>query len=361
MPGVQSYDVLLKDPLVSRWIRSYQKAKTRDDYARGLQILLVKTGLRPQQLLDLDAKEARQQVMDIVRDYLDEEKYAGARQLQTVAKSFFEFHDKSLTFKRSEKIKKIRKKVAIEVIPRKDQVYAMANHVKKQSSPDRARTRALILSLFQSGVRVGCLCNWTIGLVRSQLYPAIKVPVYLKISNQLDTKLSGYGLDHYYTFLQQEAAEALRDYIDLREQKEGSLKDGDLVFVPARKRSKNKHTEPDRILWTVKAAARAIGIDPKTTWTHALRKSFRKVLNASDVDEDTKEALMGHSLPGSRGNYFDYHDVDEAAQKYMRCDFAPGGESERRLREQEAEIKQMQERLASLEKITTEKLKIKER
>jgi len=64
----------------------------------------------------------------------------------------------------------------------------------------------------------------------------------------------------------------------------------------------------------VKAAARAIGLDPRSVWTHTLRKSFRKVLNATpDLDEDTKEALMGHSLPGSRGNYFDVHDIDEIA------------------------------------------------
>jgi hypothetical protein len=30
---------------------------------------------------------------------------------------------------------------------------------------------------------------------------------------------------------------------------------------------------------------------------------------------------MGHKLPGSRGNYFDSHDHDEIASKYMRCQF----------------------------------------
>jgi len=49
------------------------------------------------------------------------------------------------------------------------------------------------------------------------------------------------------------------------------------------------------------------------------------VLNAtSDLDEDTKEALMGHSLPGSRGNYFDLHDIDEIAGKYNEGELRPG-------------------------------------
>jgi len=31
---------------------------------------------------------------------------------------------------------------------------------------------------------------------------------------------------------------------------------------------------------------------------------------------------MGHGLPGSRGNYFDVHDIDEIAQKYTKAKFA---------------------------------------
>jgi len=73
----------------------------------------------------------------------------------------------------------------------------------------------------------------------------------------------------------------------------------------------------------VKGAARRSGIRPESIWTHCLRKSFRKILNATPaIDEDTKEALMGHKLPGSRGSYFDYHDEDEVMGKYMQADFS---------------------------------------
>ncbi len=57
------------------------------------------------------------------------------------------------------------------------------------------------------------------------------------------------------------------------------------------------------------------GLNPEATWTHLLRKSFRKTLDTTPgIPEDLKEALMGHHLPGSCGNYFDYHEVDH------RCD-----------------------------------------
>ncbi|MGD0422410.1 MAG: hypothetical protein ABSA92_03005 [Candidatus Bathyarchaeia archaeon] len=39
---------------------------------------MEKTGLSPKQLLELDIKEAREQVMDIVRDYLEDKRYANA-------------------------------------------------------------------------------------------------------------------------------------------------------------------------------------------------------------------------------------------------------------------------------------------
>jgi integrase len=350
LEGAQSFEPLFDDLLVSRWIKSYQNPKTREDYARAFLVILQRTGLTPEQLLELPMQEARNRVMDIVREYLDKERYASARQIQTAAKSFLEYHDKQMIYRRQERIKKIRKKIAVEVIPSKDQVYAMANYIKAPNSPDRIRTRAIIMCLFQSGVRVGCLCRWKIGLVRNQLYPTIKLPVQLKITNQMDTKLSGYGLAYYYTFLQSEAAEALREYLDYRAKNEGELDDNDIIFKPARTFAKNGHTEPDRILGLVKAAAKNIGLDPTTVWTHTLRKSFRKVLNATpEIDEDTKESLMGHRLPGSRENYFDVHDIDEIATKYMKANFGSQLDIKAELAQRDQTIQDLHQRLAVYE------------
>jgi integrase len=348
--GPQSFEPLLSDLLVSHWIKSYQSHKTREDYARAFQIILQRTGLTPKQLLELPMQETRDRVMGIVRECLEEERYSAARQIQTAAKSFLEYHDKQLIFRRQERIKKIRKKIAIEVIPSKEQVYAMANYIKRRDSPDRIRTRAIIMCLFQSGVRVGCLCRWKIGLVRNQLYPTIKLPVHLKITNQMDTKLSGYGLSYYYTFLQSEAAEALREYLEYRAKTEGELDDADFIFKPARRFARNGHTEPDRILGLVKAAANNIGLNPTTVWTDTLRKSFRKVLNATpEIDEDTKESIIGHRLPGSRENYFDVHDIDEMATKYIKANFGSQLDIKVELAQRDRTIQDLHQRLALYE------------
>jgi integrase len=265
--------------------------------------------------------------MNIVQGYLREDKLVAARLIQATVRSFFEYHDRVIKFKRVDKVRYVRKKVAYELIPSKDQVYRMAEAYKKEGKV-RLRNRAVILCLFQSGVRVNCLLNWRVGMVRDQLYPETKIPMRLRVTNQVDTKLSGYGLPYYYTFLQVQAAQALKEYLDMRMKLEGELRDDDFIFKPILRRARRERLSRFRVLGLVKRSAKRIGLDPRCVWTHTLRKSFRKVLNASPIDEDTKEALMGHRLPGSRDNYFDSHDLDEIARKYMTADFSAAKKTE---------------------------------
>ena len=73
-------------------------------------------------------------------------------------------------------------------------------------------------------------------------------------------------------------------------------------------------------------------------------------MNATDsLDEDTKEALMGHRLPGSRGNYFDYHDLDEVREKYLAVDWSRDGGNVTRMKELDKANKDLEERVSSLE------------
>ncbi|MFH0748846.1 MAG: tyrosine-type recombinase/integrase [Candidatus Bathyarchaeota archaeon] len=311
----KSYDFLLGSPAVTQWINSYASSKTRDDYLRCLELVVTKLGKSPEDLLLLNQTEARRAVVSVAQGLVQQEKFTSARQVLTALKGFFEANDQILQLHRQDRVKKIRKKIRYEHIPSSDELYRMVD-----ASP-RIRDKAILLCLFQSGVRVGCLSRWTVGLVQPHLFPAIAVPVPLKITNALDTKLSGYGLDYYYTFLGQEAAQALKSYLEGRVSKEGRLRDDDCVFKGVSRRATRGRLHNKYIRGLVKSAAQSIGLDPKTVWTHLLRKSFRKVLNQSELDEDTKESLMGHRLPGSRANYFDCHDTAEIAKKYALCQF----------------------------------------
>jgi len=111
--------------------------------------------------------------------------------------------------------------------------------------------------------------------------------VRLKITNAVDTKLSGYGLPYWYAFLQAEAAKALKDYLDMRVSLEEGLRDDDdYIFKPILYKALNEKMHRVRVSNLVKSSARKMGLDPRSVWTHTLRKSFRKVLNASPIDED---------------------------------------------------------------------------
>jgi len=317
----KSFDCLLRFRVVADWIDSYTASNTRRNYLRALHVICVSSGLTPPELLgDRDdprvSPEVKSEIRRIAHEFLKRDRPAMARMVIVAARSFFAAHDKVISFTRKERVVAYRKKAGFQVVPTKEEVYRMADVAKKP------RDKALVLSAFQSGVRPSCLLNWTLGLVRKQLYPEVRVPIPLKITRTMDPKIAGYGLDYYWTFINIEAANALKYYLDARTAKGEKLRDDNPIFVTDS--STVKGTKPNlSSYWRIiKRLASRVGIDPKGVWPHCLRKAFRKVLNSGDIDEDTREALMGHRIPGSRENYFDRHDLAEVAEKYMRCNFA---------------------------------------
>ena len=144
----------------------------------------------------------------------------------------------------------------------------------------------------------------------------------LKVTEEIESKLRSYDMGYYYTFLAKEATEVLKKYLEWRISRKEELNDGSPIFVTNSTIVKGEPLKTNSIRDMIKRCARKAGLNPKGIWPHCLRKAFRKVLNNSDIDEDTKEDLMGHKLLGSRGSYFDYHDVEEVAGKYMRCKFS---------------------------------------
>jgi integrase/recombinase XerD len=337
-----SYLPLLNFQCVKDWIELYSSRKTRKNYLGYLNMIVNFTKLNPEELLRLDGGEAKRLILRCARWKVQEGRPEQGRLILAVAKSFFSAHDRELRFKRGERIRAPKKKIIHEIIPNKYEVYRMADHAGS------LRDKAIILCLWQSGVRASCICRWTYGLVRGYLYPEVKAPVYLKITNQMDTKLSGYGLPYYYTFLQREAAEALREYLDWRMVKGWKPSEDDLIFVTQRGMSKNRPLDYWNIRLIVKEAARKAGFNPKNIWAHCLRKAFRKILYTSGLDPDFAETLMGHKLPASRGNYFDFHDIDELANQYMKCSFA---------QDLPSRMNRLDERIRQLE---TENLSLKE-
>lgn len=334
-PGPRSYDYLMEFKVVRDWVMNYP-GSTLANYLYGLEEFLKSAGVKdPGELLE-DSR-VKGLLLDYVRRLQGEGKATKAWNHVKAIKSFMAYHDRPITLKRQERVKVQRKKVVYEHVPSKKEIYMMLG------APANLRDEAVILSLWQSGVRVGCLCRWQVGMVYDQLYPEVKVPVVLKISSETDTKLSGYSLGYYVTFLGKEAAEAVKEWLEWRKQHNHNLKPKAPLFVS----NAIKPLKPSVVRDMVKRLAPLAKIDPETIWPHMFRKAFKKILNAADIDEDTREALMGHRLPGSRENYFDRHDIDEVAEKYMSCNFSSETVSE----DARKEIEELKERLRAVEQV----------
>jgi len=268
--------------------------------------------LTPEQFQQTDKFEAR----DLVWNYVSEFKGKTPREAKvTIAalKSFYRSnYGVQLPFdsRRGGKhyIRATKKKAKYEIVPEKNQVYAIVDATRS------LRDRALILTLFESGVRVNAACSLNVGDVREQLFPEPTVPLILKITDDIDSKLKGALIPFYLTGLQGEAVGALRNYVKKRH---SQSPDDTPLFITRRK----TRLSPKQVWTLVKEAVRRAGLDEKGIWVHSLRKAFRKVVRRTNIDDEHKEQLMGHALEGSREAYFDRHATEEIMEAYMKCDF----------------------------------------
>lgn len=340
------YGWLLDYDEINLWIDDYTSYHTRDGYLSCMNYFLEHAKLKPPDLLSLSPDEIIKKYTRVKQKYLKEGKNETARKIYIVLRSFFDAHRRSIPFTRRDKVVRTAKKIRKQQIPEKEDIYRMAD------SAGTLRNRALILCLFQSGVRSNCIRRWTYGMVKQFIDPKLIVPVRIRITPDIDTKLTNYAVTYYYTFLQDEAAEALKTYINWRKETEGWIpKDEDVIFTSESIHENGRPFYQDAINRIIKRSAKRIGLDPDRIWAHLLRKSFRKMFYKAPIDNDLAEALMGHKLEGSKENYFDRHDLDWIASEYMKAPFSREGVG--RLNHLEKEIKDKDKTITSLEERIT--------
>src|SRR4029077_4235430 len=151
--GTHSYHWLLKSKVAREWIDGYTVQNTRRQKLYQLEkVLAVAKITDPADLLNLTDLEAKNLTKQLSQYYLQQGKGSWARQTWITMRGFYEAHDREIKFKRQERIRvPPRKKVSIEKIPLKPDVYRMADVANS------LRNKALVLCAFQSGVRPGCL------------------------------------------------------------------------------------------------------------------------------------------------------------------------------------------------------------
>jgi integrase len=362
--GAHSYEGLLESPSVQLLNQTFTPT-SKAGYLYQFKHFLDLNNLTPESLLNLNDKEIQQAVMKAVAHKQAEKSYAAARRMFYVARRFLELNGRELIFNKTQRkllLKREPKKISREHVPTREEIYRMADSFPDKGPIQKARGKALILCLWQSGVRANCLCSWTYGIFKNQLYPEPKVIVSIKVvANResgvydcaVDAKLSAYSVNYYYTFLAKEAVEALREYLEERKKEGWTPKDSDPVFVTygTVKESNGKPLNPQHVIEIVKNAASQIDIPRESTWTHLLRKAFRKTLYGSGVDPDVAEALMGHKLGASKTSYFDYHDVEFVKKEYAKGNWMRISIAKIEAMEEEiTELRKLNEKVAKLEK-----------
>jgi integrase len=277
------------------WAMVLRTPKTRDFYFQAMSNLL-------EWLPDIDTPDALLQLsdgdaVDVIRKYSykyeQEGKQKMAQMVKTVFKSFFAANNRELQSVHL-KVRKVAKttKTYTKIVPTKEQVYAMAD-----ASPS-LRDRAIILTLWQSGLRNQTLRNLTVRHIKEGLLNG-DIPLKIEITPDIDKKNLR---EPYYTFLDKDAIDAVKTYLGQRSPIP-DLPSEEPLFTSTLKRSGKIHPVSDAaVRRAVKTAARNAGIDDTRIWPHCLRAGFYNML-VGKVDDVEREFMFGHEM-GVRSHYF---------------------------------------------------------
>lgn len=332
-----SLAVLRRSELITEWLGSYSKA-TRLTYLSHWNILCDKSGKSTEELYKLDDKEFKRTVKAALGALVVQGKTFTAKNVLTAAKSFAAHFEKNIKFAHSERIRTGRKKNQ-EGLKSYD-IYAVAEAASGVSNPRNPRNKALIKTDWIAGLRENAILKLRCGAVLD--YKEEDCPIPLKVGNEfqtigenglwcIDDKLSGYGVDYYYTFIAKEALVDIQDWLHWRKANIGSYEAKDFLFcrVKAEEHGRpldiNQPPTPQTVWATFKSALDTIGIDRTKTTFHKLRNSFKSTLIKAEVEEEVREVLMGHAPTGSKKNYFDGHDVDMIRTQYAKADWSRVG------------------------------------
>ena len=314
LSGKKKCEDLLKYSEVREWFNSISKKGTRDLYLFHLDKLLEELKITPKELLD--SEHPRKLIINIVNKY-KENKPTKARLIKSATIHFFDYNDKDLKFKRQDRIPK--KRIKTEKHRKKlekSEVYALVNATKS------LRDKAIILSLYQSGMRIGALLNLRYKHVRKKLFPVeeAKYPIAIEVDSSLDSKIISYDRDFYWTFLAKESCEFLQSYL----KEKLPLDDEDPVFSTYE--DKKVVLRYNGFFLCFKRIVQNAGMNPKLISPHTLRSSFKKTLSRSGVDSEDVEVMLGHTLLGSSSAYKDYEDMEYFKERYEKADFSPYSE-----------------------------------
>ena len=330
-PDGWSSDILCISILLRHLSRCSKSISTRRNYLQQIRSFCLWTSLRPCDLVQL-TKERAETLVQQYADTYNNKNYSRrtANNVLTVLRTFFEVNgykgQNKLDIEHYYTPKRYRK--TNERVPRRHEIYIMAD------SAISLRNRAIILTLFSSGLRNSTLRAIRYKDVKEELIKGItniKIPVYPEMKD-VDSNACKYSLP-YYTFICEEATEAIKLYLKERADKYGLINDEDPLFASEynqleKSNRSSKFLTSRQIQKIIKTTAKLSGLDD---WLdvkpHSLKKSFESVIRSEThdgnrLDPKVQDFLMGHALMGSQDYYFDYTMVEEIRLEYSKLKFS---------------------------------------
>lgn len=178
------------------------------------------------------------------------------------------------------------------------------------------RDKAMILTIFQSGMDISTVCSLDYGQVEGALADG-KVPL------KVDLHRPKTGVD-YYSFLGKDAIDAIRLYVRDMRSRGLAFKSSTPLFLKEREYSKQERMTPNLFQVAMVDIAIRAGFLQKEdnatvinpAGTHALRKSFGSIMLNSGVPDTVVDFWLGHEV-GSMALAYKRLQFEEVKKMYV--------------------------------------------
>jgi integrase len=369
---------LERDPYVVKWLNSITREGTRRVYGNAMELYLRYTGMTPTALVDEALEDLKRDVRerrDVVKQrlvgfynwLLDEAPKRNTRGREVgkglsskisntyvnAIRSFYSTFDITVRLRGRSKLPKPKVENRRLRLTNLD-VRKLLDHC---SSP---RDRAIILTMFQSGMDVSTLCSLRYGDVA----PGLEKNEH-PLTLHLYRKKSG---TEYVTFLGKDGIEAIRAYLNTLRARGIELKYEDPLFL--KEGAKAKTPEPIAPFLVQKLmrelAAKTGLVSEKNNGKqnpispHALRESFSSILASHGVPSSVIDFMLGHEVGELNEAYqtvqlVDLKKIYREVEPYLSVSM---GEDLTKLKEIEEREREVQRIINSL---ISENLQLKER
>ncbi len=320
---------------VIRYLRK-EKNSTDDSISRLLykiKRLSKFSNLSPDELIGVKKKKLNEIIEKFLYSY---ENKRTANSYKVGIKTFFKVNDrKDLHFPSF----RLPGRSQIQSLP-----LSLEDAYKMAECAPSAQARFMIYLLISTGLRVSTMLSLRFGVVEIRKNPYLeKYTILREIENgeknivvvvfpEMKEKVSSAckGDIPYFTFMSEDASEALRDHMRLLEEKNGSIDEGDVLF-PQTKKNKivpNTPMSTNAVNKMLKDVAKKAGIPHwKLISAKAFRTLYKNVVKnqgkAAELEHEEREFLMGHILSKPGENYNCPSDVEQLRRKYSRIQFNP--------------------------------------